>query len=91
MGADLQLNGITRNQQIAQFQADGQSIAEILTQIVMRANPVTTVTDPAENDQKLIWVIAPDPVDPKRRILLITTRDAAAREGYKLPGPFQPK
>jgi hypothetical protein len=91
LGSDLQLEGITRNQQIAAFRAEGQTIAEILTAIVMRANPVTTVTDPADADQKLVWVVGPDPVDPKRRILLITTRDAALREGYKLAAPFQPK
>lgn len=91
MGTDLQLNGITRNQQISEFAAENQTIAEILTAIVMRANPVTTVTSPAEPDQKLIWVVGPDPADAEKQILLITTRDAAQREGYKLPSPFLPE
>ena len=91
VGSDLQLNGITRNQQISEFTAENKTIGEILTAIVMRANPVTTVSEPSEVDQKLIWVVGPDPADPKKQILLITTRDAAQREGYKLPAPFQPK
>ncbi len=90
VGTDLQLNGITRNQQIAQFTADNQTIAEVLTAIVMRANPITTVSEPSETDQKLVWVLAPDPTDPKKRIVLITTRDAAQRKGYNLPATFQP-
>jgi hypothetical protein len=91
LGSDLQLNGITRNQQISNFTAEDQSIADILTLIVRRANPVTTVTDPSESDQKLVWVIGPDPDDSEKQIVLITTREAAARDGYTLPAPFQPK
>jgi hypothetical protein len=91
MGSDLQLNGITRNQQISDFSAEGRKVSDILTAMAMRANPVTTVSDPSEADQKLIWVVAPDPAAPENQVLLITTRDAAQREGYKLPEPFQPK
>jgi hypothetical protein len=91
LGTDLQLNGITRNQQIAEFSANNQSIANVLTSLVMRANPVTTVQAPSELDQKLIWVVGPDPDMPDRPIVLITTRDAAARKSYTLPKPFQPE
>ncbi len=91
LGTDLQLNGITRNQQIASFSADNQSVAEILTSLVMRANPVTTVQAPTELDQKLIWVVGPDPDMPNRQIVLITTRDAATKKSYPLPKCFQPE
>jgi hypothetical protein len=91
LGTDLQLNGITRNQQISGFTAKNETISEILTSIVMRANPITTVSAPSELEQKLIWVVGPDPSDAEKQILLITTRDAARREGYKLPAAFQPK
>jgi len=91
LGTDLQLNGITRNQQISDFAASNQTVAEILTDIVMRANPVTTVSEPSELDQKLVWVIDADPASPDTRILLITTRDAAQSKGYVLPALFQPK
>jgi hypothetical protein len=56
----------------------------------MRANPVTTVTQPSELDQKLVWLIGPDPDDSNKRIVLITTRDGAQRKEYELPAPFRP-
>jgi hypothetical protein len=91
LGADLQLNGITRNQQISQFIATDQTIAEILTALVVRANPGSTAVEPSSSEQKLIWVIGPDPDKPETRILLITTRDAAQRRSYQLPAPFHSK
>jgi hypothetical protein len=89
VGQDLQLEGITRNQQIANFEAVDRPLADILTALVMRANPVTTVTTPADPAQKLVWTPAPDPQDPTKQILRITTRAAAARNGYHLPGVFR--
>lgn len=86
IGTDLQLNGITRNQQIKDFEESETSIAEILTALVMKANPVTTVETPDEVDQKLLWVLAPD-----KSGVLITTRDAATKKNYTLPKPFQPQ
>ncbi len=91
MGNDLQLNGITRNQQVSNFQAVDKTLGEILTALVLRANPVTTVTKPSEVDQKLVWVVGPDSTDPKKQVLMITTRDAAERQGYKLPRSFLPE
>lgn len=89
IGPDLQLNGITRNQQIREFKQQDQTIADILTAMVMKANPVTTVKEPNELDQKLIWVIAKDEADGKEKIL-ITTRDSAAKKNYPLPDTFKP-
>jgi hypothetical protein len=91
IGGDLQLSGITRNQQIRDFAAVGSTVAEILTALVMKGNPVTTVREPSEIDQKLVWVVAPDPALPGRKIVLVTTRDAAATHGYSLPAVFQPQ
>ena len=91
IGTDLQLNGITRNQQIADFKVENETVSQILTKLVRRANPITTVTDPSELDQKLIWVIGPAPDDPNKQVLLITTRDAAKLNNYSLPLAFQPK
>ncbi len=89
MGKDLEMNGITQNQQIRDFEASDQSIREVLTAMVMKANPITTVKTPNEADQKLIWVIGPDPNDASKNIILITTRDAAAAKGYALPDEFK--
>ena len=91
IGADLEKDGITRNQSVRDFKQEGKSIAEILTALVLKANPITTVKDPSEADQKLIWVVGPDPEDPSKKIILITTRAAAATKKYDLPAPFLPK
>ncbi len=90
VGRELEAEGITRNQQIRNFQVRQKSLQDILTQLVMQANPITTVKSPKEKDQKLVWVVAPHP-DPSdnTNIILITTRQAALKNRYKLPKPFQ--
>ena len=90
MGPDLQQDGITRNQQIRDFQVREQTLAQVLTALVMKANPVTTVQEPSQSDQRLVWVTAPDPDPPgKEEIILITTRSAVEKKGYSLPVPFR--
>jgi hypothetical protein len=89
MGNDLQANGITRNQQVRDFDQQDKTIAEALTAMVQKANP-PPVEDPTTPEQKLIWVVANDP-DSGEKSILITTRDAAAANGYTLPAPFVPK
>ena len=91
LGTDLEKDGITRNQTVRDFKQENQTVADILTALVRKANPLTTVKDPSEADQKLIWVIAPDPDSPGKQIVLITTRAAAAAKKYKLPPPFVAK
>lgn len=88
---DLRPEGITQQQTVRDFKQENKTLAEILTAMVMRANPVTTVKEPTEVDQKLIWVIGPDPDNPSKQVVLITTRSAAARKKYKLPDVFVPK
>lgn len=91
IGADLEKDGITRNQSVRDFDQKDQTIADILTALVRKANPITTVKDPSEADQKLLWVVGPDPDSPNKQIILITTRAAAATKKYTLPAPFVPK
>ncbi|HUE72492.1 MAG TPA: protein kinase [Pirellulaceae bacterium] len=90
IGKDMEKDGITRNQSISDFKQEDKSVAEVLTAMVMKANSPNQ-PDPSSPDQKLIWVVAPDPDKPERQTVLITTRAAAEREKYKLPAPFQPK
>jgi hypothetical protein len=91
LGGDLQRNGITRNQQIRDFDARNRTIAEILTAMVMQANPIKTVQSPDEEDQQLVWVIGPDPADPAQTSILLTTRAAAREKNYTLPLIFREK
>ena len=91
LGDDLKLDGITRNQSVRDFKQENQTVADILTALVRKANPVTTVKDPSETDQKLIWVIGPDPDSPGKQVVLITTRNAATVKKYTLPPPFVTK
>ena len=89
IGGDLQKEGITRNQQIRNFQVTDESVADILTRLVMRANPVTTVQEPNEIDQKLVWATVENADPAAGQVILITTRSAAAEKGISLPSAFQ--
>jgi len=90
LGGDLQQEGITRNQKVREFNLQDARVADVLTSMVLKANPVTTVKDPSEVDQKLLWVVAPDPDNASNKIVLITTRKAAEGK-YDLPDVFKPK
>jgi hypothetical protein len=84
LGDDLQLDGITRNQTVRDFKKEG-TLAEVMTAIVVTANSKKTPEDP---DQKLIWVVAPDPENPAKEMILITTKAQAAKKKYKVPKVF---
>jgi hypothetical protein len=88
IGADLQKEGITRNQQIRDINAKQTTVADVLTQFVRKGNPVTTVQNPNEVDQKLVWLVGPDPDDATKKIVLITTRVAAGEKKLTLPPVF---
>jgi hypothetical protein len=85
IGDDLKLDGITRNQTVRDFKQDNKTIAEILTALVMKATSAKAASDP---DQKLIWVVGPDPDNASKQIVLITTRQMAEKKKYTLPAVF---
>ena len=85
-GNDLKLEGITRNQQIRAFSQRGKSLADVLTALVVQANPVRNVKSPAERNQKLVWLVVTD-----KKSILISTRSAANARSDKLPEVFRPK
>jgi hypothetical protein len=87
IGGDLEKDGITRNQTVRDFSQAG-TIAEILTAIVIKANSGKPADDP---EQKLIWVVGPDPDNPAKELILITTKAAAATKKYNVPAVFQAK
>ncbi len=79
-GADLQLEGITKNQS---FELDVQNrpAEEVLVTILTKANPDKTATGPADPKQKLVYVVSGNG-------LVVTTRAAAAKRGDSLPKVF---
>lgn len=89
MGDHLQLDGITRNQTVRDFNLADKTVGEILTAVVMKANPIKTVNSPSQKNQQLIWVIADNPDDPGKKIVLITTRQMAEKNKYELPTVFR--
>ncbi len=88
VGADLELEGITRNQQIRDFKVDNRPINEVLTALILKANPTANAAANT-SDQKLVWVVKPSS-EMNKPVVLITTRKAAETKGYALPEVFQP-
>ncbi len=80
LGADLQLEGITKNQS---FEIDVQNrpAEEVFLEILTRANPDKTATGPSDPKQKLVYVVNGDEI-------VVTTRAAAAKRGDTLPAAF---
>jgi eukaryotic-like serine/threonine-protein kinase len=90
IGPDLEANGITRNKEVSNFDAEG-TVADVLTALCRKVNPVTTVKEASEPDQKLVWVVGPDPDDESKTAILITSRDASTAKNYTLPEVFRLK
>jgi eukaryotic-like serine/threonine-protein kinase len=89
MGEDLQADGITQNQRPGNLDLADKTIAEILAEIMYRANPDKNATGTQDEKCKLVWVIADDPEKPGNQAVLVTTRKAAAAKGYTLPAAFR--
>ncbi|MCC9599056.1 hypothetical protein LOC67_00680 [Stieleria sp. JC731] len=89
VGGDLELNGITQNQQIRGFDKEDVPLRQVLTDIVLAANPDPTSTGPGDPKQALVWVVHPVGKPPEETEILITTRDATKKKGYKLPAEFE--
>jgi hypothetical protein len=85
-GADLQADGITKNQSLT-LDLENRPAAEILVEILRRANPDKSAAGPADTRQKLVYVIGPkSPGGPEA--VLITTRARAAERRETLPDVF---
>lgn len=87
VGGDLQLEGITQNQQVRNFSKMNLPLRTVLTDLMLGANPDKTATGPADPKQKLIWVVAEDPANKGVPAILVTTRQSAAGK-YELPAEF---
>ncbi len=87
-GNSLRLDGITQNQKITNFNQQDRPLAEILTALVLKANPDPAVTSARDPKCKLIWLV--DPARPEGQIR-VTTRGAAQENGWTLPPEVQPE
>lgn len=84
IGGDLQLMGITQNQQIRDFAKQNLPLRQVLTDLVLGANPDKTATGPADPKQALVWVVVGTGDDAK---IYVTTRQASKGK-YDLPKEF---
>lgn len=91
VGKDLSAEGITQNQRISNFSSTDQTLDEVLTRLVVIANPDKASASPRDEKQKLLWVVGPNPDNPEQMAILITTRKAAVRDMLELPEPFRPE
>ncbi|AMV33692.1 hypothetical protein VN12_16305 [Pirellula sp. SH-Sr6A] len=89
-GGAFQKDGITQNQQVRAFNQNGIPLRTVLTDLVRRANPVTTVQSPTEKDQKVVWVLVEDPNSLGGKRIELTTRTWAETNGVTLPKEFTP-
>ncbi|TWT94893.1 serine/threonine-protein kinase [Neorhodopirellula pilleata] len=84
IGGDLQLMGITQNQQVRNFSKTDVPLRTVLTDLVLGANPDKTATGPADPKQALVWVVVGQGDETK---ILVTTREASKGK-YELPKEF---
>jgi hypothetical protein len=96
-GPSLRARGITRNQQIADFQADDQTVASVLTQLVRRADPALArpesriaAANAARPAGTLVWAAGPDLQDKHSgQVVWITTEKVARQRRYRIPRDFR--
>ncbi|MBM3998293.1 MAG: hypothetical protein FJ297_01920 [Planctomycetes bacterium] len=82
-------DGVAKNQPIGAFAVEDGSVGEILTSLVLRANPNASIRDPSNFEQRLIWVVGEDLDNGGKKVILVTTRDAAADNGIAIPKVFE--
>jgi hypothetical protein len=90
-GKAFETAGFTRNQQLKDFKLDNQPVRNALTEIATRGNPITTVKDTRELDQRMIWVVKDDPQNAGKKMVSLTSRDAAKGGNIALSVEFAPE
>lgn len=84
-GNELRAEGITQNQTLS-IDERNRPAAEILVEILRRANPDKQAEGPADPRQKLVYVVQAGDAAGGR--IIVTTRAAAQRRGLSLPAVF---
>jgi hypothetical protein len=87
-GADLQADGITKNQSFG-IDLANKPAEEVLIEILRLANPDKTAVGSNDVKQKLVYVIGPGEGGTEQ--IFVTTRTAAAARSEELPAAFQSK
>lgn len=87
-GTAFQKEGITRNQQVRAFKQSGIPLRAVLTDLVRRANPITTVQSPTEKNQKVVWLVLENPDRPGEKKIELTTRTWSETNKVSLPKEF---
>jgi serine/threonine protein kinase len=87
-GTAFQKEGIAQNQQVRNFVQKEIPLRTVLTDLVRRANPVTTVQSPTEKDQKVVWIVLDDPENAGGKKIELTTRTWATDNKVTLPKEF---
>jgi hypothetical protein len=88
-GADLQADGITKNQSFG-INIENKPAHEILVEILRLANPDKTATSASDSRQKLVYIVAPTEPGGAEEIA-VTTRARATERKDKLPAVFELK
>ncbi len=86
-GGELEKMGITQNQQVRDFDRSEIPLRQVLTDLVLGANPDRTAAGPADPKQSLVWIVADDP--DGQPMIQITTRQAASDREIELPQEFR--
>ncbi|MEM7475837.1 MAG: hypothetical protein AAF483_12670, partial [Planctomycetota bacterium] len=81
--------GITRVQRIAKLDHPNKPVREALTSLAQMGNP-SPGADVKSDDQKLIWIVRDDPQAPGRKLIQLTTREAASKAKLDIPQEFLP-
>jgi serine/threonine protein kinase len=89
-GGAFKIQGITQNQSIRDFKQSSVPVRTVLTDLVRRANPVTTVKSATEKDQKVVWIVIDDPDRAGKKKIELTTRTWAETNKATLPNEFVP-
>ncbi len=90
-GTAFQKEGITRNQSVRSFKHVETPLRVILTDLVRRANPVTTVQSASERNQKVVWLVLEDTDRPGQMKIELTTRVWTELNKSILPKEFVSK
>lgn len=88
-GPDLLKQGITQNQRPGNFSITEKPLADMLTEIMFRANPNKAASGPNDPLCELVWVVAPDPEQSGLKMVQVTTRTASEEKMLELPPAFR--